>query len=223
MSEKKGMIFDFNGTLLLDSHIHKATWVDIFKAHGKKPLTDAQADAKMLGRGNTEIITEFFGPMSPEDIKKFAFEKEAEYRRRAVGDPTFVLVPGAEEFLDYLKAEEYPMMIATGSDYYNVKCYFEHFHLERWFDWDRIIYDDCTMPCKPNPEIYIRSAALLGKRPQDCIVFEDSLSGVTAARRANIGRVYGFGPGYTPERYESVGGVDGAFDDFRAWRSFDLS
>ena len=70
------------------------------------------------------------------------------------------------------------------------------------------------MPGKPDPEIYVRSAKLLGRCPEDCMVFEDSLSGVLAAKRANIGRVYGFGPGYTPARYEPVGGVDGAFDDF---------
>ncbi len=223
MSTKKGMIFDFNGTLLLDSHIHKATWIDFFKDHGKRPLTDAEAEAELLGRGNTEILTKFFSPITPEQIEKWAYEKEAEYRRRAVGDPTFVLVPGVIEFLDHLKAEGYPMMIATGSDIHNVKCYFEYFSLERWFDWDHIIYDDGIMPCKPDPEIYLRSAALLGKKPEDCMVFEDSLSGVSAARRANIGRVYGFGPGYTPARYESVGGVDGAFDDFADWKNFDLS
>ena len=79
------------------------------------------------------------------------------------------------------------------------------------------------MPGKPDPEIYVRSAKLLGRCPEDCMVFEDSLSGVLAAKRANIGRVYGFGPGYTPARYEPVGGVDGAFDNFANWKNFDLT
>jgi beta-phosphoglucomutase-like phosphatase (HAD superfamily) len=223
MSEKKGMIFDFNGTLVLDSHIHKAVWTDFFPLHGKKPLSEEEMEKNLLGCGNTEILTRFFSPITPEEIERLTYEKEAEYRRRAVLDPTFVLVPGVEEFLDYLKAEGYPMMIATGSEINNVKCYFEYFNLERWFDWDHIIYDDGIMPCKPDPGIYLRSAALLGRKPEDCMVFEDSLSGVLAAKRAKIGRVYGFGPGYTPERYESVGGVDGAFDDFANWKNFDLT
>ena len=223
MSEKKGMIFDFNGTLVLDSHIHKAVWQDFFPEHGREPLTDAEAEKNLLGCSNTEILTKFFSPLTQEEIDRLTYEKEAEYRRRAVLDPTIHLVDGAEEFLDYLKAEGYPMMIATGSEINNVKCYFEYFHLERWFSWDRIIYDDGIMPGKPDPEIYIRSAKLLGRAPEDCVVFEDSLSGVTAAKRANIGRVYGFGPGYTPARYEIVGGVDGAFDDFSNWRNFDLT
>ena len=44
MSEKKGMIFDFNGTLVLDSHIHKAVWQDFFPEHGRPALTDEEAE-----------------------------------------------------------------------------------------------------------------------------------------------------------------------------------
>ena len=63
MSEKKGMIFDFNGTLVLDSHIHKAVWQDFFPEHGRPALTDEEAEKNLLGCSNTEILTRFFSPL----------------------------------------------------------------------------------------------------------------------------------------------------------------
>ena len=47
MSEKKGMIFDFNGTLVLDSHIHKAVWTDFFPRHGKEPLSEEEMEKNL--------------------------------------------------------------------------------------------------------------------------------------------------------------------------------
>jgi beta-phosphoglucomutase-like phosphatase (HAD superfamily) len=220
--QKKGMIFDFNGTLVLDSHIHKAVWQDFFPLHGKGHVSDEEFAARVLGRGNTRILLDFFSPITPEEIEQLTYEKEAEYRRRAVLDPSFHLVAGVEEFLDFLKSEGYPMMIATGSEIRNVELYYDFFHLDRWFDWDKIIYDDGSFGCKPDPEIYLRSAKLLERHPSECVVFEDSLSGVLAAKRASIGCVLGFGPGATDEDFESVGGVDNVYDDFSNWRNFPI-
>ena len=54
----------------------------------------------------------------------------------------FHLAEGVEEFLDFLKENDVPMTIATMSDKLNVDFYIEHFHLEKWFDLDKIVYSD---------------------------------------------------------------------------------
>lgn len=52
---------------------------------------------------------------------------------------------------------------------------------------------------KPDPEIYMKSAENLGVRPEDCVIFEDSFSGVTAATRAGA-KVVGVLTSHTPEQ-----------------------
>ena len=63
----------------------------------------------------------------------------------------FKLAPGAVEFLDYLKENNIPRTIATMSEWDNVEFYIKEFKLEKWFDLDKIVYSDGTIPGKPAP------------------------------------------------------------------------
>ena len=90
-------------------------------------------------------------------------EKEGIYRRLCREDvERFRLADGLPEALDRLQARGVPMAIATGAGRGNLDFYFEAFHLERWFDWDHVIYDDGTLPGKPAPDVYLRACARLG-------------------------------------------------------------
>lgn len=215
MTAIKGVIFDFNGTMVFDSSIHRAVWRDFIPQHLGIEITDEQVDRTMLGRDNANIVRQYFGELPEAEVTRLGKEKEAEYRRRCLLLPdVFKLVDGVVPFLDHLKQRGMPMTIATGSDFENVSFYFEHFGLDRWFDFDRVVYDDCTFPGKPSPDVYLLAAERLGLAPADCLVFEDSFSGIRAAHNAGIGHVAALSQVSPAPDCECSGGVDAVLYDF---------
>jgi len=96
----------------------------------------------------------------------------------------------------------------------------KHFKLDRWFDSSRIIYDDGTFPGKPNPAIYLKAAAALSLDPKDCLVVEDSLSGIESAQRAKIGKIIGISPQNDNSHLQTIPRLQKIINDFT---EFDLS
>ena len=101
----------------------------------------------------------------------------------------FHLVPGAESLLDYLVEHRIPHTIATASGIVNVEFFIRNFRLDRWFDPDKIVYDDGSLQGKPHPDIYQKASRTVGVAPEKCIVIEDAVSGIESAYRAGIGKI----------------------------------
>lgn len=188
----KGVIFDFNGTLFNDTELHEIAWREYSaKLRNGKAFDDYELEHYMFGRSNAEIIEYAIGRKpTPEEVEKYAWEKEECYRQMVLKNPECIkLVDGAEDLLDWLKEHNIPMTIATGSEINNVKFFIEIFNLEKWFDTSKIVYDDGIRLGKPHPDIYIAALKELNLKPEETLVFEDSYSGITAANEAKIGMV----------------------------------
>lgn len=192
----KGIIFDFNGTLFLDSEKHMEAWRAFSKELRGYPFTDEEMRDHMFGRTNEDIIEYAIGQKpSKELVEKYTDEKEAIYRQMCKNDmENFVLTDGAGEFLDYLKDHNIPRTIATMSEKVNVEFFIKGFGLERWFDIPKIVYDNGKIPGKPAPDIYLIAAKNLGLKPSECIVVEDAVSGIAAAKNACVGKIFAIGP-----------------------------
>ena len=214
-----GIIFDFNGTLFWDSELHMEAWREFSKRLRGTQFSDEEMLKYMFGRTNEDIIAYAIGKRpSPELVKKFAVEKEQVYRDMCKRHPEiFKLAPFAEEFLDYLKANNIPRTIATMSEKENVDFYIKEFHLEKWFDVEKIVYSDGIIPGKPAPDIYLIAAKRLGLDPKDCIVVEDAISGINSAKSAGIGKVVAIASMEKPEFYSELG-VDLIITDFKDYK-----
>lgn len=212
----KGIIFDFNGTLYWDSEKHKETWREYSKKLRGTPFSDEEMLKYMFGRTNEQIIKYAIGKQpTPEMVEQLGQEKEALYRKMAIEDKeTFHLAKGAENFLDFLKENNIPMTIATMSDKINVDFYIQHFHLEKWFDLNKIVYSDGIIPGKPAPDIYEIAAKNLNLKPEECIVIEDALSGIESARAAGIGKIIAICSAESPDLYKDIPCVSGIINDF---------
>lgn len=211
----KGVIFDFNGTMIFDSHIHQAVWAEYIERLSGKPLSDEDFRHHILGHDTANILRYFVDEnITAEEAARYGLEKEAVYRERCPADPLFHLVDGLEDFLDLLKSRNIALNIATGSDITNMRFYFEQFPLSRWFDFNKVVYDDGTFPGKPAPDVYARAAERIGIDPADCVVFEDASSGVLAAHRAGIDKVVIIHPKLKEEYFASFGGVMKVIPDF---------
>ncbi len=219
MSENKkysGIIFDFNGTLFWDSKKHLEAWREYSKKLRGTAFTDEEMQKYMFGRTNEDIIKYLIGRQPEKElVLKCQNEKEAIYRDMCAKDPeNFKLAKGAQAFLEYLCENNIPHTIATMSEEVNVKFFIKGFNLAKWFDVDKIVFDDGKIKGKPEPDIYLKAAQNLGLKPEDCIVVEDALSGIEAAYRAGIGKIVAIESMETRELYSKVPAVDEIIQDF---------
>lgn len=187
----KGVIFDFNGTLFLDSEMHERAWQEISLLLFDRPIPTEEYREHINGRCNRLILDYLLGSYTEEQLEQAEIAKEERYRELCRATPGFIrLTNGAEALFDTLKEMGIPMAIATASEISNVEFYWKEFQLERWFTRDRIIYSDGTIPMKPAPDIYLEAAKRLGLSPAEVIVAEDSNAGLQAARNAKVGWLY---------------------------------
>ena len=212
----KGIIFDFNGTLYWDSQLHYDAWREYSKMLRGYEFTDEEMRDKMFGHTNEDIIEYAIGKKpSKEMVEKYGKEKEALYRKRCLLNPEeFRLAPGAIEFLDYLKENNIPMTIATMSEWDNVEFYIKEFQVEKWFDLDKIVYSDGTIPGKPAPDIFLIAAEKIGLNPSDCVVIEDAIAGIRSAQGAGIGKIIAIASLEPMEFYEKIDCVEQIIKNF---------
>ena len=101
-----------------------------------------------------------------------------------------------------------PHTIATASGKKNVDFFIEYLELARWFDTEKIMYDDGQISGKPAPDLYLSAAENLKLSPEFCVVVEDSQSGIQAAHAAGIGWVVALGPVPSHPNLAQLPGVD---------------
>lgn len=212
----KGIIFDFNGTLYWDSKLHYDAWREFSALLREKPFTDEEMRDKMFGHTNEDIIEYAIGRKpTPEMVEKYAKEKESLYRKRCLLDrENFKLAPGAIELLDYINEHNIPHTIATMSEWDNVEFYIKEFHLEKWFDLDKIAYSDGKIPGKPAPDIFLIAAKNLELSPSDCVVVEDALAGINSAKNAGAGKIIAIASMEPIEFYKKIDGIDKIITNF---------
>lgn len=184
----KGVIFDFNGTLFWDTPFHNKAW-DIFLENHQIEMTDQEKDEKIHGKPNSAIFKGIFNREIPEDeLSTYINEKEQIYREICLHEQK-PLAKGAIGLLNDLQANAIPFTIATSSEIGNVRFFFEQFELERWFDMDQVIYDDGTLRGKPHPDFFLKAMERLKLKPEESLIFEDSIAGIKAAENAGAGKI----------------------------------
>ena len=183
-----GIVFDFNGTLFWDTQLHIEAWMRYCAEH-ELSLTLDEFYQKIYGKPNEDIFEILFrGTLSPAEVYEEAEKKEALYRK-ICRERGLDLAPGAEEFLNRLKSIGMPCAIATASPRTNVDFFYEYARLDRWFRFEDIVYLDGTVSGKPAPDMYLKAMKIIGRNPEDVLIFEDSPPGIKAAEAANVGRL----------------------------------
>ena len=216
----KGILFDFNGTLFFDSAFHMEAFRRTLRSYGKPIPTDDYMIHNIFGRTNETIFLENIDPNgTPEQIQKFAHQKESQYRSFCLENPKdFHFTEGAIAFLDYLKEHSIPYCMATGAEIDNLEFYYEHMNLGAWFPMERIVYTDGSFAGKPAPDIYRLAAERIGLPCEECLVFEDGTSGIIAANRAGAGAVVAvYEEGY-PSPINDKTRVDSLHHNFLFWK-----
>jgi beta-phosphoglucomutase len=177
--KKLGVIFDMDGVIVDSNPFHKIALKEFCSRHGHE-LTDDQLLKRIYGRTNREWITELFGKLPEDQLLEYAEEKEALYRKLFEED--IRPLDGLIRFLDHLNEHKILRAIGTSAPRSNVDYTLNKTHTVKYFP--TILHDAFVTHSKPDPEIYLRCAEALGLPNNQCIVIEDSLSGVEAGKKA---------------------------------------
>ncbi|MGB3848799.1 MAG: HAD family phosphatase [Tunicatimonas sp.] len=180
--EKPAVIFDMDGVIVDNHRYHLQSWLSFFEQHDIR-MTEEEYKAQVNGRVMHTILPQLLGrSLSPEEIRRFGDQKEEAYRD-AYRDhirPT----PGLVAFLEELRQQNVPRAIATSAPPANVTFTLDHTKLRPYFP---VIVDDTMVTQgKPDPEVYLLSAAQLNMPPERCIVFEDAILGIQAGKNAGM-------------------------------------
>ncbi len=172
-------LFDMDGVLIDSNPYHKIALKQFCKKHGYD-LDEEQLREKIYGRTNRDWIVNVFGNLSEEQLRAYADEKEKLFRQLYAHDvqPLKGLIP----FLDLLNKNSFKRAIGTSAPRANVDFTLSSTGMTPYFD--TILDESFVTKGKPDPEIYLKAAAALGFDPANCIVLEDSLSGVAAGKAA---------------------------------------
>jgi len=174
-------IFDMDGTLVDNMAFHTRAWQQMLAEQGVEMDGD-EFMIKTAGKTNREILPNIFEGISDERLHELGTRKEELYRKAFLAERR--TVPGVIEFLEASKKLGVKMAVATAAPNGNVDFILDGLDLRKYFDAVTTAADITNG--KPDPEIFLASAAKLGVEPSNCIVFEDAINGLEAAKRAKM-------------------------------------
>ena len=180
-SNLKAVIWDMDGVIADTARYHLQAWQQTFRKRGVNFTED---DFKHhFGQRNDTIIRDAIGKMvSPAEINTIAGEKEADYRRRVAQNLN--PLPGVIALINSLTADGVKMAIASSAPPENIQLVTRGLGIDNCFQaivWGREVTEG-----KPSPQAFLLAASKLGIEPRNCLVIEDAIAGVTAAKRAGM-------------------------------------
>lgn len=172
----KGLIFDMDGTLIQNMPYHMKAFNILAERLGYQMLQPVTN--KFYGRHNDEI----FRAIAPQwvidkyGLQYLSDEKEAIYRELYAGN--IRLTDGLEELIADARSNGVKCYIGSAGPRVNLELIWNGAELDGKIDG--YICGDDVVNFKPHPEIFLKSCEGMGLSPEDCVVFEDAISGIKA-------------------------------------------
>ena len=179
-----GFIFDLDGVIVDTAKYHYLAWknlansIDIefteLQNEELKGVSRVKSLEKILAWGNKTI--------SETEFEALMKKKNEEYLNYISTMTSSEILPGVQVFLETIKEANKP--IALGSASKNARYILDRVELRPYFD--AIVDGNDVFTAKPNPEVFIKAAQFINCQAKECVVFEDSVSGIKAANAANM-------------------------------------
>lgn len=175
-----GAIFDWDGVIIDSSSYHEESWERLAEEKGL-PLPEGHFK-KGFGMKNVEVIPQILSwTEHPDKIEELSQAKEAHYRT-LVKERGIEPLPGVRHWLEMLRENEIPCIVASSAERENIDAALNHVGLHEFFS--EITSGNEVKEGKPAPDIFLLAAKRLGIDPNRCVVFEDAHVGTAAARAA---------------------------------------
>lgn len=182
--KKKAFIFDLDGVIVDTARYHFLAWQKIAASLGIEFTPEHNEQLKGVSRVRSLDIILGLGktPASQEDKNLWLAQKNADYLEYIEHMDQSEILAGVTHILKYIKEQGQP--IALGSASKNARPILEKVKILHYFD--AIVDGNDVTNAKPDPEVFLEAARLVGAEPKDSIVFEDSVAGVLAANIAEM-------------------------------------
>jgi HAD superfamily hydrolase (TIGR01509 family) len=174
------VLWDLDGTLVDTKEFHYRSWALALPEFGY-PFP-ADRFQRSFGMNNSGVLEVFLGrPVEPELVDAISMRKEILFRELLHGNVR--ALPGVQQWLDRLRRWGARQAVASSAPPANIDVMLGELGIAPYFDAVVSGYD---LPSKPDPAVFLQAAERLGVPRRDCIVMEDAVAGVQAARRAGM-------------------------------------
>ena len=180
MTEGQAVLWDMDGVLVDTSEFHYPAWLGALSEHGI-PFTYEQF-RDTFGMNNAAILGILLGDAATPDLVAEIADRKEELFRQAVKGHVRPL-PGAREWLDQLRDWGVRQAIASSAPPANIAALVDELGVRSHFD---ALVSGADLPGKPDPAVFLEAARQIGVPPDRCVVVEDAVAGVEAARRAGM-------------------------------------
>lgn len=175
-----GALFDWDGVIIDSSAQHEKSWERLAEEVGK-PLPKDHF-IRGFGMKNQVIIPKILQwTDDAEQIESWSLRKEHLYRE-IIAEEGIRPLPGVPELLQMLAGRGVPCAVASSTHRKNVETVFDAIGMRDCFA--AVVTAEDVVQGKPNPEVFLTSAARIGRRPNECVVFEDAHVGIEAGLAA---------------------------------------
>jgi beta-phosphoglucomutase family hydrolase len=179
--QHKAVIWDMDGVIADTAPYHFRAWQEVFRRWGASYTEDDFR--RNFGKRNDAIIRNVLGSeISSGEMEAIAAEKEELFRHRAGGhiEP----LPGAIGLMQALKEYGFSQAVGSSAPLENIELVTRKLGIAGFFQV--IVSGREVTEGKPSPQVFLLAAERLGLGPRDCVVIEDALAGVSAAKRAGM-------------------------------------
>jgi len=180
MTNNRGVLWDLDGVVVNTGEFHYQAWSLVLPEYGL-PVTRETFQAT-FGMNNVGVLTTLYGPtLAPELVAEIGDRKEEAFRQAMRGHVQ--ALPGVLDWLARLKAHGVPQALATSAPPANIDVMLDELGLWSYFD---AVLSGSDLPGKPDPTLFLKAAGEIGVPPERCVVVEDAVAGVEAAKRAGM-------------------------------------
>lgn len=178
--DELGILWDMDGVLVDTGEFHYQSWRQVLE-EASIPFS-RELFKRTFGMNNTTILTtQVNRKLTPEEIERISKRKEILFRELIHGkaEP----LPGVIEWLGKLHEWGTPQAVASSAPQENIDVLLHELKIRSYF---QAVVSGAEIPGKPNPMIFLNAAAAIQRKPERCLVVEDSVAGVQAAINAKI-------------------------------------
>ena len=176
------IIWDVDGTLVDTAAHHFQAWAR-FAAEIGQPFTRADF-AATFGMRNPEILRKLFKPDADDALCAKWGERKEDLYRASVREEGTALLPGVAKLLAAFAEAGWPQAVGSSAPPGNLDLLLSLTDTRRYFS--AVVTGDDVKRGKPDPEVFLLAASKLGIDPRRCVVFEDAVAGVEAAKAGGM-------------------------------------
>ena len=180
----KAIIFDLDGVICSTDKYHYSAWKAL--AEGLGVPFDGEINNRLRGVSRMDsldiVLERYDGAPTDGEKRALAAEKNGMYRALLSQMTPADLAPEVRQTLDALR--EMGFLLAIGSSSKNAPLILRRIGLDGYFD--AVSDGNNIAKSKPDPEVFLKAAAMLGTAPGDCLVVEDAVAGAKAAHAGGM-------------------------------------